>query len=54
MEQDYDGEAGHADFSETQDFTEMLDRYYSEDTGYKDQLSRDQLIKRYMRQMELY
>ena len=50
MIQDYNAEAGHADFNETQDFEEMLERYYQED-GYKEELSKQELVEIYMRQL---
>ncbi len=49
MEQDYDAEAGHGDFSETQDFAELLERYFVPETGYKDQLSKKNLRRIYER-----
>jgi len=49
MEQDYDAEAGHDDFSETKDFAEMLERYFIPETGYKDQLSKKNLRRIYER-----
>jgi len=54
MEQDYDAEGGHANFEETQDFVELLERYYSDgEYGYKQQLSKKELVDRYMRQLSL-
>ena len=53
MIQDYDAEGGHADFSETQDFEEMLERYYNPDNGYKKGLSKKETVEMYMRQLKL-
>ena len=50
MIEDYDKEAGHGSFSEERDFVEMLERYYKPN-GYKDGLSKKQILQRYMRQM---
>ena len=51
MIQDYDRESGHADFDETQDFEEMLERYYDPETGYKKGLSKKEIVDLYMRQL---
>ena len=60
MEQDYNARqgffktvAGTAEFEEDQDFTKMLEVYYKEDSGYKTQLSKKELVERYMRELDL-
>ena len=47
MIEDYDAEGGHPSFSETQDFTTLLERYHMTN-GYKEELSKKSILERYM------
>ena len=49
MEQKYDAKAGKGSFAEDQDFAYMLDEYNMPKTGYKDDLSRKNLMRIYQR-----